>query len=68
MTHLRNLKRHTGFNPAHVIGGYDRAIRIPPMGIVGYRPRNPSRWMPHQSTRECARRMAQAARKAEALV
>ena len=51
------LRSHHGFNKKHVIGGYPRQIVDPKTRLViGMRPRNPSRWMPHQGKQECERR------------
>lgn len=41
-------------------------MRLPITQHGGFKPRKPSRWMPHQGARECARRRRQMARKANA--
>lgn len=60
----KTLRKHPGFNSAHNPDFGDRRIwvRHPKTGqnvVVGFRPRNPSRWVPHQSVRECERRRRQ---------
>lgn len=59
------LNFHPGRNPAHNPNASSRKLyhgvgrqRI----LLGYLPRNPGRWLPHQGLRECARRRAQEAR------
>lgn len=43
----RTWQKHPGRNPAHVFGGYVRPYHNAFGTIIGWRPRNPSRWLPH---------------------